>query len=203
MNMWEAFLATFLGTILGGLVVGVSFLATWKFMANWVSQVGRSALFQLRMLCLTVRFASLVIRGRRKYSEHASWYRSETFRIHLFNLVSQAPRAQMEMFRSAMQPLRKLSFAHRKMLLGSPLGILTEVLGGISLGELGTPSKPQFDDISRSERAEWFISQPYAEIAEWALRLGRDDRIAWMSWLKSQESQTEIEKAMDHDELSR
>ena len=201
--MWETFLATFLGTILGALLAGVSFLATWKFMANWGTRAGRSTRFQFRLLSLSIRFMWLVLRRRRKFSERRSWHGSEIHRIHLFNLVSQAPKARIELFRSAMQPLGRFSAAHSKMLLGSPLGILTEALGRMSTEELGTPSEPHFDDTPQPERAERLVSQPYIELAKWALRLDHDDRAAWMLWLKSQESQTEIEnalkRALEHD----
>ena len=199
MNMWETFLATFLGTVLGALLAGLSLLATWKFMADWGHRTGRSTLLQLRLLSLRIRFMWLVLRRRRKFSDHRSWQSSEVFRIYLFNLVSQAPKVRLEMFRSTERPLRRFLSAHRKMLLGSPLGILTETLGNLPMNELDTPYKPHFEDTSPAERADWFVSQPLRELALWAVRLGHDDRTAWMSWLRSQESRTEIEKAVEHD----
>ena len=63
------------------------------------------------------------------------------------------------------------------------------------MGDLTTPSESNFETMSQSEKAEWLRSQTIAELAKWAVRLNPEDRAACLSWLRSQNGQTEIETA--------
>ena len=195
MCFWDTFLATFLANVAALGLFAIPILAIWPIIRDRDHRIRRFFSLRFKRLSLRLQFRWLVFRGKRRKSEFHSWYHSETFRNYLTRLVSEAPKAYSQMMADTLRITARIVSIHDEMLLRSPGGLLREAVGGMSTNDFTSQPVARFGSMSPSQRADWLASQTYSELARWAIRLDPDDRREWLSWLESQDGQTELETA--------
>ena len=191
------FIVTFLGTAAGTAVVALPLIALWSFTRYGGQKLAKFGLIGMKRQILRIRFMWMVLKRRRKPSEYRSWYKSELSRIYLYNLISKAPKARAEMTRDMLRGGQSFVSAFDERRLASPIDTLIAAIGSMSMDDLSTPAESYFVGHPNSDRARWLITQPLSELTKWSIRLSPDDRTAWLSWLRSQDSRAAIERHLE------
>ena len=201
MNFFDTFLANFLGTLAGALATAFPLLAIWAFIRRRNSGFKRFWLRKIVTLSFRIRFLMLMISRKRKKSEYRSWESSEHTKRFMVNLVKDGGRARALAVTSFYKSIADNARGINLMFLeGFSLPRLIRYANRMSMNEITNPPKPHLGHVPPEERLDWLMSKTLEELGEWTVRLGEEDRKAWLSWLKSSDFKRQAEAADKSDE---
>ena len=196
--MFDTFPATLLANVLALLIGGVTYLTIWSVLRRLAKRYKSLPSFAWNILSLWVRFLVLVLKRNRSMSEYSAWSYTERVRKQVFGLVSEGPNAKRVVTERSYRSMKNLASAAQQFAFRSPLDQLIEAAEELSFRDLRTPAKSKLH-LSSRDKATWLTSQPIGDLAKWALRLSKDDRDAWLSWLESSATLIELEAAFTDD----
>ena len=199
MDFLDTFLPTFLANLLALVPFGLFLAWLNRETRMRLAKFGRSFSNAGRIWTFKVRFAWLVLTGRKQKSEYFSWLITEQGRWWTARLLIEAPAARRYMRKEIFDSLQKaIPSLIYHVNSESPFEALLATGKFLSMDE-DVATRRSFESNTPAERARLLMSKTRGELALWAISLAEEDRAFWLQWLSSPESLDELEKALAED----
>ena len=201
MEFWDTVKAAIVANLIALTIAPTLWVAAYVALKKYGNRVRDSLARSAIKISLTSRFYWLALARRKDREEYRSWITAETHRRLFVELMVQAPKTPiyfMEGMADAFSALEREQWERARPRYAKNL--LLGALGSLSPKHFETlleDSEDNFESLPQHERANWLCSQPYSQIAKWAILISERDRAAWRTWLTSSDATREIEDALE------